>query len=73
MSQRGADFLRKWIQENIKATAYPPLIDTRAKVLAEQCAADAEGQGISVSEIEVETGDLADCMLKAMHEASKRG
>ena len=72
MSQHGIDFLRNWIKENINAAAYPPLNDTRAKVLAEQCAADAEKEGISVGEIEVDTGDLADCMLQAMAAASAR-
>jgi hypothetical protein len=71
MSQRGIEFLQDWIRENITAVAYPPIKDTRAKVLAEQCAADAGKVGISVGEIEVETGDLADCMLQAMDEASQ--
>lgn len=72
MSQRGIDFLRNWIKENITSASYPPLNGTRAKVFAEQCAADAEKKGILVGEIEVETGDLADCMLKAMDEASRQ-
>lgn len=71
MSKRGINFLRSWIKDNINAASYPPLNDTRAKVFAEQCAADAAKQGISVGEIEVEMGDLADCMLKAMNEASQ--
>ena len=71
MSQRGMNFLRKWIEENINAGTYPPLYDTRAKVLAEQCAADAQKEQVSVGEIEVEMGDLADCMLEAM-DASNR-
>src|SRR5262245_61524141 len=71
MSQRGVEFLRGWISENVKSADYPPIKDTRAKVLAEQCAADAGKVGISVGEIEVETGDLADCMLKAMDEVSR--
>ena len=72
MSQRGIEFLRGWINENVKPATYPPIKDTRAKVLAEQCAADAGKVGISVGEIEVETGDLADCMLQAMDEASRQ-
>jgi hypothetical protein len=66
MSQRGADFLKEWIQKNINAVAYSSLYDTRAKVMAEQCAADGCQIGICVGEIEVETGDLTDCMLRAM-------
>ena len=72
MSRRGVEFLRGWINENIQPASYPPIKDTRAKVLAEQCAADAGKVGISVGEIEVETGDLADCMLQAMDEASRK-
>lgn len=72
MSQRGIDFLQKWIKKTINASAYPPLNDTRAKVLAEQCAADAANVEISVGEIEVDMGDLADCMLRAMDKASGR-
>jgi hypothetical protein len=66
MSQRGVDFLQHWIKERVNAVAYSPLNDTLAKVLAEQCAADAGQVGISVGEIEVETGDLAHCMLTAI-------
>ena len=72
MSQRGIDFLRNWMRDNISAATYPPLYDTRGKVYAEQCAADAQKQGVSVGEIEVEMGDLTDCMLKAMDEVSDR-
>ena len=72
MSRRGVEFLRGWINENIQPANYPPIKDTRAKVLAEQCAADAGKVGISVGEIEVETGDLADCMLQAMDEAARK-
>jgi hypothetical protein len=72
MSQRGIDFLENWIRKNIDGATYEPLYDTRAKVLAEQCAADARNVEISVEEIEVETGDLADCMFKAMDRASGR-
>jgi hypothetical protein len=66
MSLRGIDFLQNWIKETINADEYPPLYETRAKVLAEQCAADAANVGISVGEIEVEMGDLQDRMLAAM-------
>jgi hypothetical protein len=72
MSQRGIDFLQNWIRKNIDGGTYEPLYDTRAKVLAEQCAADARLVEISVEEIEVETGDLADCMFKAMNRVSGR-
>ena len=72
MSQRGIDFLRKWIKENINEATYPPLYDTRAKVFSEQCAADAQKEGICVGEIEEEMGDLTDCMLRAMDEATNR-
>ena len=72
MSQRGIDFLQDWIRKNIDGGTYEPLYDTRAKVLAEQCAADARHAEISVEEIEVETGDLADCMFKAMNRVSGR-
>lgn len=72
MSQRGIEFFRNWIKQNINAAPYPRLNDTRAKVFAEQFAADAERQGISVAEIEVEIGDLADYLLKAMDDASRR-
>jgi hypothetical protein len=41
-------------------------------VFAEQCAADARNAEISVEEIEVETGDLADCMFNAMNRISGR-
>ena len=71
MSQRGIDFIRSWMKKNINALTYPPL-DTRAKVFAEQCAADAQKEGVSVGEIEVEIGDLTDFMLKAMDDASDR-
>jgi hypothetical protein len=72
MSQRGMDFLRNWIRKNIEGGTYEPLYDTRAKVFAEQCAADARNAEISVEEIEVETGDLADCMFNAMNRVSGR-
>jgi hypothetical protein len=72
MSQRGIDFLRRWITDNINAAEYPPLNETRAKVFAEQCAADACKEDISVEEIEVEFGDLTDCMSEAMTGASHR-
>ena len=72
MSQRGIDFIRRWITDNINAAEYPPLNGTRAKVFAEQCAADAWKEEISVEEIEVEFGDLTDCMSKAMAGVSHR-
>ena len=70
MSQRGMEFLQKWIKNNVDPHAFPPLYDTRAKVFGEQCAADARKEGISVEEIEVEIGDLTECMFKAMNEKS---
>ena len=72
MSERGTKFLRNWIKKNVDAAPYQPLYDTRAKVLAEQCAADARKMKVSVEEIEVEVGDLADCILKAMDQVSGR-
>jgi hypothetical protein len=66
MSQRGIDFLQRWIKENVDPHTYTPLYETRAKVFGEQCAADARKEGVSVEEIEVEIGDLTDCMFSAM-------
>ena len=52
MSQRGIDFLQSWIRQHVDTATHRPLYDTRAKVLAEQCAADArsdEAMGSSVN------------------------
>jgi hypothetical protein len=40
--------------------------DSRAKVLAEECAADAPKKGITVSEMEEDMGDIDDCIVSAI-------
>jgi hypothetical protein len=70
MSKRGADFLERWIVENVYAQATLARSgDARPKVLAEQCAADVLAVNISVSEIEEEVGDLEIRMAEAINAA----
>jgi hypothetical protein len=71
MSQRGRAFLHSWIFEHIGRNAYP-MNDARAKVFAEECAADAAKAGITVSEIEEDMGDIDECILKALEEVTNQ-
>jgi hypothetical protein len=68
MSRRGLVFVQAWIAANVTAQSYAARFGhARPKVMAERCAADAAVQGISVSEIEEEVGDLEVRMSDAIN------
>jgi hypothetical protein len=60
VSERGRDFLVRWVDENIVPGAHVPGDHSRAKQLAECCIADAQAAGISWKEL----GNLVSYMTR---------
>lgn len=63
MSGKAVDFLYRWIDENVCGQ---DLGWTSAAELAEQTAADAAEQGISISETEADLGSIAAVVFEAI-------
>ena len=65
MSERGADFLRTWIEKNITdADRHGSPI--RAMTLADHCIAEAAKVGISASDLEQTWGTIESIIYEAM-------
>ncbi|NNM75197.1 DUF768 domain-containing protein [Enterovirga aerilata] len=61
MSERGAEFLIRWVERNINPEEYPAIGDRAlAEVKAGQCLAEAEAAGLTRRELEAEVGPLAE-------------
>ena len=54
MGRRAADFMQRWIAENVTADLYRP---GDAEALAVKCRADAEEAGFDPDEIEYQAGE----------------
>lgn len=69
MSRRGTDFLYKWIGANVPATAGAEIISVAE--LTQKLFADAKSIGISITEIEEDTGSVYEAIMDAIvqHEA----
>ncbi|PBB24099.1 MULTISPECIES: DUF768 domain-containing protein [unclassified Mesorhizobium] len=64
MSQRGADFLYKWISANVPETIGADIISVAE--LTQQLFADAKAVGLSSTEIEEDTGSVYEAILDAV-------
>jgi hypothetical protein len=66
MAARGVEFLESWIQKNVSAGA-PPDDPLTASVLATRCIAEAAAEGLTLEEIQPDSGTveshIADAML----------
>lgn len=66
MSQRGLRFFRDWIAANVDLTFTYPYGAKRAQMLATACRLDASASQIGIQEIEDETGDLEDALIRVL-------
>ena len=66
MSDRGIEFLNRWVHENINAGGFPPENESLVEVLVEKCREDADKVGISTEEIEEDIGDINEFILEAL-------
>ncbi len=69
MSDRGVEFMTKWVETHVNGDSSPLHDDVNAVSFTEKCIADAEAAGISVPEIEEDMGDIETFLLEAMNEA----
>ena len=65
MTARGVDFLEKWIQKNVTAGA-PPDDPLTASVLAARCIAAAAAEGLTLEEIQPDSGSVESHIAEAM-------
>jgi hypothetical protein len=65
MKARGADFLEKWIQKNVTA-GDPPDDPLTASVLATRCIAQAAAEGLTLEEIQPDSGSIESRIAEAM-------
>ena len=65
MKERGADFLEKWIQKNVTA-GDPPNDPLTASVLATRCIAQAAAEGLTLEEIQPDSGSIESHIAEAM-------
>ena len=72
MSERALAFVDEWVSEHVQAQDADGDIAARAKVLADQCLADAGKKGIPASEIGEAIDDLSEYMVGAIEEADER-
>jgi hypothetical protein len=72
MSARGADFLENWIQKNVTAGA-PPDDPLSASVLAMRCIAEAAAEGLTLEEIQPDSGSLESQIFDAMVQLAEPG
>ena len=70
MSLRGLTFVRQWIASNVDLTFTHPYATKRAQVLALACKQEAATKRIGLQEIEDETGDLEEAMMRLLHTRS---
>jgi hypothetical protein len=66
MSRRGLDFVRSWVVDHVDLSLDDPYEARRAEMLAEACRIDAVAQSIGLQEIEDETGDLEETMIRVL-------
>jgi hypothetical protein len=66
MSRRGLDFVRMWVAENVDLFFDSLDGAHRAEVLARACRLDAAARSIGLQEIEDETGDLEEAMIRIL-------
>lgn len=71
MSARGVDFLEKWIKKNVPAG--PPDDPLSASVLATRCIAAAAAEGLTIQEIQPDTGSLESHISEAMTHPAEPG
>ena len=71
MSQRGTEFIERWIQEHFHAEASHHRADQRPAQWAEECVTAAAEAGISKEEIEEDFGDLQEFMERAITEQNE--
>ncbi len=65
MKARGADFLEKWIEKNVTA-GDPPDDPLTASVLATRCIAQAAAEGLTLEEIQPDSGSIESRIAEAM-------
>lgn len=65
ISARGVDFLGNWIAKNVTAGA-PPDDPLHASALANRCIADATAEGLTLEEIQPDSGSLESNIFDAM-------
>ena len=68
MSQRGTEFIERWIRENFHGEAPERREDLRPAQWAHECVSAAARAGISKEEIEEYFGDLEQFMEMAIRE-----
>ena len=61
MSDRGVEFLNRWVHENINVGGFPPENEPLVDALVEKCRKDADKAGISTEEIEEDMGEINEC------------
>lgn len=72
MSSRGVDFLENWIAKNV--TALTPSDDPlRASNLAARCIAEAAAEGLTLEEIQPDSGSVESHIADAMVYLDKPG
>ena len=72
MKARGADFLEKWIQKNVTA-GKPPGDPLTASVLATRCIAQAAAEGLTLEEIQPDSGSIESHIADAMVQRDEPG
>lgn len=72
MSQRGTEFIERWIRENFHPEVSPQREDRRPALWAQECVAAAARVGISKEEIEEDFGDLEEFMERAITEEGEQ-
>ena len=72
MSARGVDFLEKWIKKNVPAGG-PPDDPLSPSVLATRCIAAAAAEGLTLEEIQPDTGSLESHISEAMTHPAEPG
>lgn len=72
MSQRGIDFARNWVSDNIHAGPYAPEDGPHpeAQQAVERLVEEAAQAGITQEEIEEDVGDLHDYVSEAFESAT---
>ena len=72
MTARGVDFLENWIQKNVTAGEIPddPL---HASALATRCIAEAAAEGLTLEEIQPDSGSVESYIFDAMVHLAKPG
>jgi hypothetical protein len=65
MSARGVDFLEKWIQKHVMAGA-PPDDPLTASVLATRCIAAAAAEGLTLEDIQPDSGSVESHIAEAL-------